>query len=102
MPECSHDDFESFVTVHHVLPPGATPYHQARLQVRCAACQAPLTFGALPAYTAQIFHTVSVGAGGSEVYLSGLVTPLTPAQEGQSWMQTRVVKPEPPASPPPP
>jgi hypothetical protein len=100
MPACPHEDFESFVTVHAMAPPGATPYHQVRLQVRCAACQAPLTFGALPAYTPQIFHTVSVGAGGSELYLSGLVTPLTPAQEGQTWMQTRVVKPEAPETPP--
>lgn len=94
MPDCPHDAFESLVTVHRMEPPGQAPYHQARLQVRCAACAAPLTFPGLPPVNSTLFLTVAVGAGGSEIYLSGVVLPLPSVQEGQAW--TRVVMPEPP------
>lgn len=93
MAECPHETFESLVTVHRVETPGLTPYHQARLQVRCTQCGGPLTFGGLPPVNPTVFYTVAVGAGGSEVYLSGVVTPPSPAQEGQGW--TRIVSPPP-------
>ena len=71
MPDCSHESFESLVTVSLVTTPGLTPYHQARVQVRCIQCGGPLTFGGLPPVNPTMFYTVAVGAGGSEVYLSG-------------------------------
>jgi hypothetical protein len=94
MPACPHDAFESLVTVRLVETPGIGPYHQARVQVRCTQCQGLLTFGGVPPVHPTAFYTVASGAGGSEVYLSGTVTPPSLPQEGQAW--TRVVMPEAP------
>jgi hypothetical protein len=94
--ECPHPSFEALVTVHPRTDPGGTAYHQARLQVRCTECGGPLLFAGLPAVNPQIFHTVAVGAGGAELYLSGMVTPPTPAFQGQQWQRAAMPPPEPP------
>jgi hypothetical protein len=91
MPECPHPDFESLVTVSVVTPTGLPPGHQVRLQVRCTQCQGRLTFSGLPPVLPVSGQTVALGAGGTEVYLTGTVIPPSPPQEGQAW--TRVVMP---------
>jgi hypothetical protein len=92
MPECPHPSFESLVTVSVVTPPGLPASHQVRLQVRCTQCQGQFTISGLPPVNPALAQTVAVGAGGSEVYLSGTVVPPSPPQEGQAW--TRVVRSE--------
>jgi hypothetical protein len=102
MADCSHDTFESLVTVTLVTPEALTPYHQACLQIRCAECGGPFLVSGLPPFNPTYFVTVAIGAGGSAVYLAGTVTPPSPPQEGQpsppqegqAW--TRVVMPESP------
>jgi hypothetical protein len=93
MPDCPHTDFESLVTVAVITPAGLPPAHQVRLQVRCTQCQGQFTVVGLPPVNPVLAQTVAVGAGGTEVYLSGTVVPPSPAQEAQTW--TRVVMPEP-------
>ena len=101
MAECPHSDFESLVTVEFVEPSTLAPYYRARLQVRCTQCQGPLIFGGLPPLNPTLFYTVAVGAGGSEVYLSGTVTSPIPPQEGQAWTRVQVPEAAAPPSPPP-
>lgn len=99
MPDCSHSELESLCTVQVQTGVGGRPYHQVRVQVRCATCPAVLTFAGLPLATPENrpFLTVAVGPGGNEVVLSGLLAVPLATREGQLW--TKVVMPEvPPAS----